>query len=421
MNEISGGSDDEPQLPPDFLEQLYSDVHPLSGMDFLPTSNTESGDIPPEPSGTDLSPWSGKKIYVTPDGTIGRGDYPSEESRMATETARERIDGMRRQREVGLAAVRHLNDLFADDLTAAQELLVSDFGERASGSQFHIVGEDDFPLLAEAQNTFANATDGGRHVIIGISEATGEAYGSPYIIRNCLAGGVMAAAQAENILLVGKFPTDLISRLKGRKPVYDVGILPRGNLDHIIFLPDGEIVAGASYLSQGYIASYATEGCVLLGATYDTEELGDLLMSPDTDRPALGYSHGHDNTPYIRPQTGRLMLPFRYLAGLQEYGYNEETDRTRINVYTDVTSIAALGFDLLDNRAPGLRQAMRALITNPDAREQVIGLIDSVKPGLYKELLDLQDDAHGYRRGTEMVLGALGLTDAPVGTGLDIY
>ncbi len=423
MSEIPDeANDNSPELPADFLNRLYSETQPLTAMDFLPTNSPGSGDTSQETSGSDPASWNVKQIHFIGN-TAVRGDHPSEAGREAVRQAREYLDAKRQRMDDVLATTPHLNPTFAREIQDAQELLVRDFGERASGDLFHVIREEDFSKTIGV-NVLMSVADSGRHVVIGVDEALARSYGPCFMIRTCLAGGVMAAAQAENVIVTADHLPRLARFLK-HDASYRIAQLPYGNLNDVTAQENGVIVPGASYLANGFIESYAIEGSLLLGASNNTEILDDDILQPyGSDWPAVGHSNGYNNTPYIRQQTGRLMLPYKYMTGLsvqQDEDGAEDTAHEPAHMYTSQSSIAALGFDLLDNRAPGLRQAMRDLIINPDARERVKGLVDGVKPGLYKELFSLDDNIFGYYEGTKHVLKTLGLTDAPVGTGLDIY
>jgi hypothetical protein len=71
--------------------------------------------------------------------------------------------------------------------------------------------------------------------------------------------------------------------------------------------------------------------------------------------------------------------------------------------------IAAYGLDLLDKRVPGLFEAMQASRKNPGQQREVIKMINSVHPDLYRRLRDLPYSDKGFGEGLEVVAQALGV------------
>lgn len=72
------------------------------------------------------------------------------------------------------------------------------------------------------------------------------------------------------------------------------------------------------------------------------------------------------------------------------------------------SNYAAYALELLDNHTPGLYDDLRAARTDPTRQRDAIQKIESVRPGLYRELRDLEYNLHDFVRGLTSVLDTLG-------------
>lgn len=74
---------------------------------------------------------------------------------------------------------------------------------------------------------------------------------------------------------------------------------------------------------------------------------------------------------------------------------------------------AAYALELLDNHTPGLYEDLKAARTNPTRQKDAIQKIESVRPGLYRELRDLEYNVHDFVLGLTTVLEALAEREQP--------
>ena len=71
------------------------------------------------------------------------------------------------------------------------------------------------------------------------------------------------------------------------------------------------------------------------------------------------------------------------------------------------SNFAAYALELLDNRITGLYEDLRAARTDPTRQRRAIQKIESLRPGLYGELRDLDYSEKGFVQGLMSVLNAL--------------
>jgi hypothetical protein len=121
------------------------------------------------------------------------------------------------------------------------------------------------------------------------------------------------------------------------------------------------------------------------------------------------FTHAN-NTPHIDPASLAPYVPVAYLAAAAVDEHNIIIP-SRGAVNSDA-ALGAYGLALLDQAAPGLRQSLLEGRTNPDAAQAIPGYIDSIEPGLYKELGQAQYTSLGFLRALLRVHQALGIANA---------
>ena len=76
-------------------------------------------------------------------------------------------------------------------------------------------------------------------------------------------------------------------------------------------------------------------------------------------------------------------------------------------IVTSPPNFAAYALELLDTHAPGLYEDLKATRTNPIRQRDAIQKIESLRPGLYRELRDLEYNEKDFVQGLTSVLEAL--------------
>ncbi len=408
---------------PDFTSREGHDPLPSSG--FLPT----------EPTGTERPPvvaerdngtradvaaqpslhWS--HIHYAHDERLymGSGLFEGRFARRAARMAQKELDGDTQRVDSFLAHTPIQNERFREELDTAQQILVRTFGDQIAGDRLFVVGEEELRNFSSEGSP--TVTRDGR-VLVSAGEST-ETLGSYPMLQAALTGGVLAAAASKRTLVtMGGGELLLLGR-----PLHDPVVPSCGNLVDV--RPEGGVLKEyGALLAWGYANSFGKEAASLIASPSLAMREGndnDIIASTAPDKPPTGFSCGIYDTPYVDLQTGRLMLPLEYMLGIADKAdiTGNPADRGQPYVQYDSFSKAALGFDLLCNRTPGLRHAMQALVTDIGAKEQVIDEINSIRPGLYDKLTGMPCTPRGAHYFAVYILETLGLTDAPVGTGLD--
>lgn len=76
-------------------------------------------------------------------------------------------------------------------------------------------------------------------------------------------------------------------------------------------------------------------------------------------------------------------------------------------IVTSPPNFAAYALELLDTHTPGLYEDLKAARANPTRQRDAIQKIESLRPGLYRELRDLEYNEKDFVRGLTSVLEAL--------------
>ena len=74
----------------------------------------------------------------------------------------------------------------------------------------------------------------------------------------------------------------------------------------------------------------------------------------------------------------------------------------------NASNFAAYGLELLDNRVPGLYDDLLASRQDPTKQRDAIRKIESIRPGLYRELRELEYTTEDFLHGLKLVIEALG-------------
>jgi hypothetical protein len=102
------------------------------------------------------------------------------------------------------------------------------------------------------------------------------------------------------------------------------------------------------------------------------------------------------------PVDGMTYIPLGF-AGL----FDVDPRDNEIKAEAISSALAAYGLDLLDKRLPGLYQQMQDARKDPRIQMQIIKRIESIQPGLYRSLRNLDYTAEDFEDGLNMIQAAI--------------
>jgi hypothetical protein len=94
---------------------------------------------------------------------------------------------------------------------------------------------------------------------------------------------------------------------------------------------------------------------------------------------------------------GRITMPARFAAAIAIL------DDGWVASYDVSANFAAYGLELLDQHTPGLFEQMQAARREPHRYAEVIKAINSIEPGLYKELRKIAYTREGFKGGLRLI------------------
>jgi len=401
------------------VERLgYIDADGFGASDFLPTKRPDTSSPPYEaspPRTTYADPWRMQHFYVM-DGQLREGEHPDAEGREAADNHRRYLAAQHLFRTDYLQHVPHVNGAYADELETVRSVLAADFGEAVADAQFVVLEGQDYRNLFFDNSM---ATSGPDMAILGIDSAEAELYGANYILRQGFHGGVHLAGMRETAIITLQNPASRTAQAAdGRTTPYKATEIALGDLTRPIVGRDGTLRMGGDFLNEGFIDSYAVRRAVGYGRPMPDlpdESVATRFGDHGSITLKLGYAHPSSGVSYAGNPDGVVYLPYHYAAGV---GVVRDARRPegRTVVRPLAVGMAALSVDLLRTRAPDLEQAMIDRITGNGDQQRVADSINEIQPGLYEDLMRAAYSFDGLRYGMLRVLGALGLTDAPVGS-----
>jgi hypothetical protein len=100
----------------------------------------------------------------------------------------------------------------------------------------------------------------------------------------------------------------------------------------------------------------------------------------------------------------QLTMPLKFITAAVLKG--------QIAVYGDVSHVGAYGLTLLDEARPGLFEQMKLSRRDPTKHHEVIKTINSIKPGLYRELRELSYNYDDFIQGVKIIQAAIAESNA---------
>ncbi len=381
---------------------------------FLPTRST---DVPPETADTPLSPAD----YYHPErmrrfyyagGEVHEGDRPDDGADRAIQFYERYLRERVHFRDVCLAETPSVNDRYPDELDTLQSVLAADFGDAADNTRIVVLDHNDYSNIFFGNNNAPSYPD---MVIMSVNPAEAQLYGPNFLLRRGFYEGAYMAGMHESGLIVfeqaGKESED-----------YRVDELPRGVLRRPITDKVHTDRMGSSFLADGFADSYAIRRVAEHGQPLPAEVPPDEVVMTRLGgggrvRVQLGYADESSGVPYLSGPANRIHVPFRYAGGVAVLPpHGGDTEGGTVVVKPRPAGLAALGVDLMDAQSPGLFQAMADYIRDPDAEQRIADHINGIDPGLYDELHQIDNTPVGFLYGTKRILGAVGLSEATVGT-----
>lgn len=176
-----------------------------------------------------------------------------------------------------------------------------------------------------------------------------------------------------------------------------------GNLRASIATPRGfrKYNSAAPDLKVHDTGGYFEEGFSDLNRVDALTELGREPRFDGAMRAEMGctYVGEGQETPLPDLTSQELIIPARFAMGAK----TPDSEGKGGGIITAPAGIAAYGLELMDKAAPGLRETMIASRRDPKQQAQVIRLIESIRPGLYKELRQLPTTFEGATKGLRIV------------------
>jgi hypothetical protein len=157
---------------------------------------------------------------------------------------------------------------------------------------------------------------------------------------------------------------------------------------------------GGCFIEEGFVDSYRVRGAQEI---YGARKLKFIeRMTPGDDHLQLAYTDRATNDPRYSVQEGCIYIPWKYMKSTAPY------KGRGLAMKNSISELAAYGIDLLDARLPGLHDEMKRSHADPMLKRDIAERINSIKPGLYAELLSLDYIGKDFYRGLATIHEALG-------------
>jgi hypothetical protein len=168
--------------------------------------------------------------------------------------------------------------------------------------------------------------------------------------------------------------------------------------------------ATGKFIEEGFSESYAVRA-----KSNEISQITGGAPSIMIQRPDLGFQNSiifsDDETQKLYSAADNtIYIPWRYACDVKV----RASAKNRYSAISTPDAFAAYTIDILDCALPGLYQKMIESRCNPNVKEQVKERINSVQPGLYKQLSGLALNPRGLESGLVRTVIALGLADKRV-------
>ncbi|HMI09359.1 MAG TPA: hypothetical protein VK497_03075 [Candidatus Saccharimonadales bacterium] len=164
------------------------------------------------------------------------------------------------------------------------------------------------------------------------------------------------------------------------------------------------------FWEEGSADLYRVKAMNELGIAWeDIPGAADTQVTPD-DSTKVKYVGRGKNLPNIASDTKSLAVPLKYAGGALSTGPQQ------VFIHPSLSGIAAYGINLLDQRAPGLYDDLMKGRKDPEAYRHFVQKVESIQPGLYRNLSRLSQDTMSFVYGTKDILRALDLDDKELST-----
>lgn len=347
-------------------------------------------------------------------------EHRAEANRMQTEKtlAQQELDSM-------IATQPNLNDIYKAEISAIQQEFQR---EGLPIAPITVLESTEFDEARRLMEIDGENKEGGENPY-GTSYTGGTSFADHNLIK-APAQHLGEQAKKDSVLSVGLHeaahsigdPYELSAIVRGY-PIHNLGRYTtqlalihshRGSFKKVkipTHEEDGWQLEGA-FFEEGFADSIRVEALRGMG-----RQVTHILEGSITARMPLGtrakFLKGADLLPVV-DQDGTITLPLDYL---DFYTMTKESSDGRIMISPswgyNTSSLAAYGIALLDQKAPGLLETMKAARHDPKQQAVFIKIINSIEPGLYGRLRRLKYDDLDFAEGLKMISNAVNKADVP--------
>jgi hypothetical protein len=344
------------------------------------------------------------------DGHVVIGEHPDERVAEYVDTRIQKVQAEDTRQLDFWTTKLHYPEAGNEQYANVLDILRADFGPQVADTPIAIISEEDYQEYDKTFNNGRMPKAGGfyssGHITIVHQPEKNEIYGETYPLCNLLhEGGHSSMSDEEHIVsarpLTGR---DTNVTESEQKAGHRIDILRAGGFQ--VFNPAiAPSRAIGNLWEESFAGSYTYRRKAEIGALTTFDEPSRRL---DWRNQGLKYATIFtDSGPHYDRSSNALSIPWKYGVGFYQFDEKGIPKTIALNACT----YGAFALDILDSKLPGLFDAMMQSRREPALKPRIEARIDSIAPGLYRDLSLYHWNKSNAERALIKVIKALRIAD----------